>query len=89
VLDAPDRRRGLDTFTIVNAEANAVMRPLHDRMPVILAQANYAAWLADATPAEQVQALVQPCPEGDLAAYPVSRAVGNVRYEGSGLIAPL
>ena len=27
----------IDTFTIVTTEANAAMRPLHDRMPVILA----------------------------------------------------
>jgi putative SOS response-associated peptidase YedK len=36
-----------------------------------------------------VQALVRPCPEAMLAAYAVSRAVGNVRNEGAGLIEPL
>ena len=36
--------------------------------------------------ADQVQALLRPCPEAALAAYPVSKAVGNVRNEGAGLI---
>ena len=41
-----------------------------------------------ATAAEQVQALVRPCPEAALAAYAVGKAVGNVRNEGAGLIEP-
>ncbi|MBS0554640.1 MAG: SOS response-associated peptidase, partial [Proteobacteria bacterium] len=76
----------LDTFTIVTTDANAAMRPLHDRMPVILAQGDYAAWLSGATSADQVQALVRPCPEAGLAAYAVSRAVGNVRNDSPTLI---
>ena len=79
----------LDTFTIVTTEANAAMRPLHDRMPVILAPGDWWAWLNGATAADQVQALVRPCPEAALAVYPVGRAVGNVRNEGAGLIQPL
>ncbi|KAI5912139.1 SOS response-associated peptidase [Thauera sp. 2A1] len=76
----------LDTFTIVTTEANAAMRPLHDRMPVILAPGDYAAWLSGATPADQVQGLMRPCPEAGLAAYPVSRAVGSVRNDSPTLI---
>ena len=78
----------LDTFTIVTTEANAAMRPLHDRMPVILAPGDYWAWLNGATAADQVQALVRPCPEAALAVYPVGKGVGNVRTEGAGLIQP-
>lgn len=76
----------IDTFTIVTTEANAEMRPLHDRMPVILAPGDYAAWLTGVTPVERLQALVRPCPEAELAVYPVSTAVGNVRNEGAALI---
>ena len=65
------------------------MRPLHDRMPVILALGDWWAWLNGATAADQVQALVRPCPEAGLAVYPVRKAVGNVRNEGVGLIEPL
>ena len=78
-----------DTSTPAPTEATAAMRPLHDRLPVILAPGDYAGWLVEATPADQVQALVRPCPEAELAAYAVGKAVGYVRNEGVGLIQPL
>ena len=49
---------------------------------------DYWAWLNGATAADQVQALVRPCPEAALAVYAVGKAVGNVRTEGAGLIQP-
>ena len=47
------------------------------------------AWLNGATAADQVQALLRPCPEAALAAYPVSTAVGNVRNDAPALIQPV
>jgi putative SOS response-associated peptidase YedK len=47
--------------TIITTQANAVVAPVHDRMPVILAPAAYADWLAAGElPAVQIQALLQP-----------------------------
>ena len=65
----------IDSFTIVTTDANAAMRPLHDRMPVILEAGDYAAWLDGATGTDQVRALVRPCPEAMLAFHPVAKAV--------------
>ena len=79
----------IDTFTIVTTEANAAMRPLHDRMPVILTPEDYGVWLDGATAPDQVQALVRPCAEALLATRPVSKAVGNVRNNSPELIAPV
>jgi putative SOS response-associated peptidase YedK len=79
----------LDTCTIITTSANGVMAPIHDRMPVILAAGDYAAWLdPDAAPA-RLQALLRPCPEAFLQAYPVGPRVGNARTEGPELMAPL
>jgi len=85
----PADGEALDTFTIVTTEANAAMRPLHDRMPVILAPGDYWAWLNGATAAEQVQARVRPSPEAELAVYPVVKAVGHVSNDGAALVQPL
>ena len=72
------------------SEANALMRPIHDRMPAILAVEDYDRWL-DPTlvDTENVQPLLKPCPSQWLQAYPVSPAVNNSRNEGEGLIKPL
>ena len=40
----------LDTCTIVTTEANALMRALHDRMPVIVAPEHYGAGSIRRTP---------------------------------------
>lgn len=36
---------GVPSFTIITCPANAAIAPLHDRMPVILREADYARWL--------------------------------------------
>jgi putative SOS response-associated peptidase YedK len=45
----PASQQGIETYTIITTAANAAVAPLHDRMPVIVPEANYAQWLdADA-----------------------------------------
>lgn len=71
--------------TIVTTQANELLAPIHDRMPVILAPENYAAWLDPATKAgPELEKLLAPPPVGDFEAYPVSplvNAAGNDRPE--------
>jgi len=47
---------GVDSYTIVTCAANAAVAPLHDRMPVILRQADYVRWLAPTADPEAVLA---------------------------------
>jgi putative SOS response-associated peptidase YedK len=64
----------LESCTIVVTDANALMRPIHERMPVILLPAHWDAWLApDGQDPAALQALLQPYPADDLAAWPVAR----------------
>jgi len=72
----------LDTCTILTTAANALMAPIHDRMPVILMPADYAAWLDPGAGPAQLQALLRPCAPEWLQAYPVGPRVGNARNEG-------
>ena len=78
----------LDTCAIITTTANALMAPIHDRMPVILAPADLAAWLDPGSVPERLKALLRPCPEGFLRLYPVGRRVGDARNEGPDLMEP-
>ncbi len=50
----------LDTCTIITTQANALLSPLHDRMPVIVAPAAYDRWLDVAN--EDLAGLFEPYP---------------------------
>jgi putative SOS response-associated peptidase YedK len=62
----------LRTCTIVTTEANATLAQIHERMPVILDEADYAAWLGE-VPSEQsgLKQLLKPY-AGELVMWPVS-----------------
>jgi len=79
----------LDTCTIITTAANAAMAPIHDRMPVLLAPADYAAWLDPGTRREDLLALLRPSPEAWLEIHPVGPRVGNVRNDDPALMEPL
>lgn len=81
---APDQP-AIDSFAIVTTDANDRLRPIHDRMPVILDPADWGAWIDG--PAEAVGHLLRPAPEDALVAYPVSSRVGNVRNDDPELLA--
>ena len=72
----------LETCAIITTEANEKMRPIHDRMPVIVARADYAAWLGGA------EVPLAPCPASAIALRRVSRAVNNARNDAAELIEP-
>lgn len=84
----PDDGARIDTFAILTTDANAVMQPLHDRMPVILAPDAYAAWLDPESDPDALQARLTSCANDALALHPVTKSVGNVRNEGAELIEP-
>jgi putative SOS response-associated peptidase YedK len=80
------RENPLYTTCIVTTDANALMEPIHDRMPVILAPDAWNGWLDPATPASEVKPLLRPAPAAGMQAWPVSLAVSNARNEGAQLI---
>ena len=84
----PESGERVESATIVVTEANELLRPIHDRMPVILAPADIDAWLDAERPREAAQALLRPCPAAALAAYPVSTRVNKVANDDPAVIAP-
>ena len=58
-------------------------------MPVVLKGDGLARWLDPGAQAAELQQLLKPLGERELDAYPVSKAVGNVRNGGEELLRPL
>jgi len=79
----------LQTCTIITTDANAVVRPLHDRMAVILPPDAYAIWLDPNAPLSSLAPLLRPAPDDLLIAYPVSPRVNNPQNDDPSLIAPV
>lgn len=80
----------VQSCTIITTEANAVMAPLHNRMPVIVDPADYDLWLSNEQfDMAELKRLLQPYPADEMAVYPVSSAVNSPRNQGSHLITPL
>jgi putative SOS response-associated peptidase YedK len=73
---------------IVTCPPNELMRPIHDRMPVILDPAAEAAWLDPDAGEDDLLGLLVPAPAGALAAREVGDLVSNVREDGPALIEP-
>ena len=86
---APDGNP-LKSFTIITTQANDLLNPLHDRMPVLLAPDSWAPWLGEtAITDHELKAMLKPYPSENLTFWPVDRRVGNVRNDSPDLFAPL
>ena len=86
VWRAPDDSL-LWTCTIVTTTAPDEVGAIHDRAPLLVARSDWGRWLDHDVP-EPGNLLVPGVP-GVLDAWPVGRAVGNVRHNGPGLVEPL
>lgn len=77
----------MDSCTIVVTEANELMQPIHDRMPVILTPDQFETWLDPQNQdVETLRAMLLPYQGADLETYPVSRQVNNPRHDTSELL---
>jgi putative SOS response-associated peptidase YedK len=91
---APAEARSDDSWLlsccVVTTEANALMAPIHDRMPVLIPAAEWSRWLSRGLqdPAAIAPLLAPVAPEL-LQAWPVSRAVSRGTAEGEMLVQPL
>jgi putative SOS response-associated peptidase YedK len=80
----------LVTCVIITTEANDTVRPIHDRMPALLAEADWDRWLDPRiTDPAEVAPLLVPAPPDVLTAVDVSTRVNDVRNNGPELVAPL
>lgn len=78
------------TFTIITTEANDFIRPIHDRMPVILHPRDYETWLApgEVAPAS-LKLLLKPYEADAMKAHEVSKMVNRAGTDLPEMIEPL
>lgn len=84
-----DKKSGesLETCTIITTEANDVLKPVHDRMPVILKAADYDEWLdTKEANTDKLQKLLAPYPPDEMSSHAVSRAVNSPTFDSPELI---
>jgi len=80
----------IDTFTLVTTEPNAVVKPVCDRMPVILDEKDFAFWLDPQNQdVEKLKKLLKPYPADAMGGHAVSTYVSKAGNEGSVCITPL
>jgi len=90
-----DRWEGADesvveTCTILTTAANAVLAPIHDRMPVILPPAEYARWVDPALRnTDSLAPFLAPFPPDEMIAFPVSPRVNAPTVDDGKCIAPV
>ena len=80
----------LETCTLLTTEANELLAPYHDRMPVIVGPEDYDLWLARGlTDVSVLRHLLSPYPASLMRLHAVGRGVSDVRREGAACAAPL
>ena len=74
----PGTETMLETFTILTTSANDLVKPIHDRMPVILHPDDYHLWLnKNMHDPEQLRHMYQPFPSDQLTMYRVPDLVNS------------
>jgi putative SOS response-associated peptidase YedK len=80
----------VESFTILTTDANEIVAPIHQRMPVVLDEASYENWLdpgLDDT--ELLSRLLVPAPTRLFVSVPVSTYVNSPANEGPRCVEPL
>ncbi len=80
----------IESCTIIVTEPNELVRPIHDRMPVILSPQDFDLWLDPAVDdVGRLEALLRPAPAADLEAIAVSTRVNNPASDVPECVVPL
>jgi len=84
-----DRRGAEESCAIITTDANELLRPLHDRMPVVLSGENIDRWTDPGTRGlDRLRDVLQPSAWEFLEIYPVSVRVNRVGFDDPDCIAP-
>lgn len=75
----------INSFAIITTDANQLMAPIHDRMPVILDRSNFHSWL-DNKDEVSLKNMFVPFPSSKMKRFRVPETVNKASVEGPELI---
>jgi len=84
-------KKGAEPVTscaLITCQPNDLVRPVHDRMPVVLDRSVEAAWIDPEAKPDELLELLRPAPEDRLRARDVGDAVNDNRADGPHLLDP-
>jgi len=77
----------LESCAIVTTDANDLVAPIHERMPVYLHPEEYDEWLdPDNHNTDKLQILLKPYPSESMAFHMIDRKIGSYKYNSSELL---
>ncbi len=85
----PPGGEAVESCTILTTEPNDVLRPIHERMPVIVDPQAYNLWLDPTVQSvEAIRPILQHYPADRMEAYPVSLLVNNPHHDAPACLEP-
>lgn len=80
----------IKSCSMITTDANALMKPIHHRMPVILHPDDYSTWLnIESYHANELKSLLAPYPDNDFSSHSVSTRVNSAQYINEDAILPI
>ncbi|PCH58896.1 MAG: hypothetical protein COC14_00255 [Burkholderiaceae bacterium] len=80
----------LDSFSIIVMPSNEIMKPIHERMPAIIAPAHYDLWLDQRmTEKDEIMGYLNSAPSSSLKFYPISPWVNSPQHDDERCILPV
>ena len=76
----------IHTFSILTTQANTILAPIHERMPVIIKSSDYKLWLAPDTDSSTLRSLLLPFSAKEMHAHQVSTEINSYKNDRDGLL---
>ncbi len=76
----------IHSFTIITTNANKLVAPIHDRMPVILEREDEKKWISHNISQDEIVKMLTSYPTEKMKAYPVSEKVNSPRNDSEEVI---
>jgi putative SOS response-associated peptidase YedK len=77
----------VESCTLITTEANELVSPIHNRMPVIIQPADHGLWLSPEMPdRERLAPLLRPYSANEMEAFPIGNSVNNPSIDNASIL---